>query len=146
MNFVRTPSIAIASTAIATAPTASHAPGAPGEPRVPPRLVVHRATRWFDRLRGLLGSPPPAPGHALLIVPCASIHTAFMRYPIDVVFLDRLGRIRKVVAALPPWRATACLGAAQTLELAAGQARALALVPGGRIDPSILSPQPEPTP
>jgi hypothetical protein len=81
-------------------------------------------------MRGLLGSPPPAPGHALLITPCASVHTAFMRYPIDVVFVDRHGRILKVVETLPPWRAAACWRARHTLELAAGEARRVGLVPG----------------
>ena len=106
------------------------------------QLCIHRAERWPARLRGLLGAPPPAPGHALLITPCASVHTAFMRYPIDVVFVDRHGRILKVVDALPPWRATACLGARQTLELAAGEARRIGLVPGMEID--LASPEPRP--
>ncbi|WEN42642.1 hypothetical protein CKCBHOJB_02241 [Thauera sp. GDN1] len=100
------------------------------QPDAPPPLAIQRAERWFDRLRGLLGSPPPAPGHALLIAPCASVHTAFMRYPIDVVFLDRRGRILEVIEALPPWRMAACWRARQTLELAAGEARRLGLAPG----------------
>lgn len=93
-----------------------------------PHLVLCRAERWPDRLRGLIGKPPPAPGHALLISPCAAVHTAFMRYPIDVVFLDRRGSIIKHVEALRPWRAAACWRARHTLELAAGEARRLGLV------------------
>lgn len=108
-----------------------------------PTLVVRRAVRLADRLRGLIDSPAPAPGHALLISPCASVHTAFMRYPIDVVFLDRHGHIRKVVAALAPWRTAACLAARHTLELAAGEASRLGLAPGGRIAPDVLFAQPE---
>ncbi len=104
----------------------------PGD--APPRLVVHRAERWTDRMRGLLGKPPPAPGHALLLTPCAAVHTAFMRYPIDVVFVARSGRILQVIEALRPWRAAACRGARHTLELAAGEARRLGLVPGGETD------------
>lgn len=114
--------------------TASHSPGAQ------PPLTVHRAERWSERLRGLLGKPPPAPGHGLLLTPCASVHTAFMRYPIDIVFLDRQGRILKLVEALQPWRAAACTGATQALELAAGQALLLGLIPGLRLDPRILKP------
>jgi len=100
--------------------------------RMPPLdgLTVRRAERWRDRLRGLLFSPPPAPGQALLITPCAAVHTAFMRYPIDVVFLDRRGSVRKVARALPPWRIAICVGARHTLELAAGEARRLGLTPG----------------
>ena len=109
----------------------------------PTPLTLHRAERWLDRLRGLLGSPPPAPGHALLITPCASVHTAFMRYPIDVVFVDRHGCILKVVEALPPWRAAACWRARHTLELAAGEARRVGLVPDAALSPSLFHPQPE---
>ena len=107
------------------------------------RLCIHRAERWPARLRGLLGSPPPAPGHALLITPCASVHTAFMRYPIDVVFVDRHGCILKVVEALPPWRAAGCWRARHTLELAAGEARRVGLVPDAVLSPSLFHPQPE---
>lgn len=105
-------------------------------------LTLRRAERWFDRLRGLLGSPPLPPGHGLLLVPCAAIHTAFMRHPIDVVFLDRRGYILEVVATLPPWRAAACPGARQTVELAAGEARRLGLVPGMHIDATMPRPAP----
>jgi len=108
------------------------------------RLSIRRAERWPDRLRGLLGSPPPAPGQALLLTPCASVHTAFMRYPIDVVFVDRHGRILKVVDALPPWRTAVCLSANQTLELAAGEARRVGLTPGMMID--LIPPPPPPPP
>jgi uncharacterized membrane protein (UPF0127 family) len=93
-------------------------------------LTVRRADHFFSRLAGLLFSPPLLPGHGLLIVPCAAVHTAFMRYAIDVVFLDGAGRIQKIVPHLKPWRATACSRAWQTLELAAGEAQRLELVVG----------------
>ena len=131
------------STRPADARQASDGAAASPSPGAQPPLVVRRAERWFDRLRGLLGSPPPAPGHALLITPCASVHSAFMRYPIDVVFVDRHGCILKVVEALPPWRAAACWRARHTLELAAGEARRLGLVTGAACSPSLLNPQPE---
>lgn len=104
-----------------------------------PALVVRPAVRLRDRLRGLIGSPAPAPGQALRISPCSSVHTAFMHYPIDVIFVDRHGRIRKVVPALAPWRVAACVTARHTLELAAGEAARLGLVPGGRIAPELLA-------
>lgn len=128
-------------------------PGEPGQaghaaaasPAAPAALVVRCAKRWPDRLRGLLGKPPPAPGHGLLISPCASVHTAFMRYPIDVVFVARHGRILKVVEALRPWRAAACWRARHTLELAAGEARRLGLMTGVRVAiPSSDPPDPSP--
>lgn len=96
----------------------------------PALLTVRRADTFFSRLTGLLFSSPLQPGHALLIVPCAAVHTAFMRFTIDVVFLDRAGRIKKIVPHLKPWRATACTEAHQTLELAAGEAKRMGLTLG----------------
>lgn len=99
-------------------------------PSTDPQLTVRRADRFASRLAGLLFSPPLPPGHGLLLVPCASVHTAFMRYAIDVVFLDRAGRICRIVPRLAPWRAAATIGAYQTLELAAGEAARLGLQAG----------------
>ena len=96
-------------------------------------LSIRRADRFFSRLRGLLFAPPLPPGHGLLLVPCASVHTAFMRYPIAVVFLDRRGVIRRIVPRLAPWRAAAYVGAWQTLELAAGEASRLRLTVGASL-------------
>lgn len=96
----------------------------------PRSLLVRRAETFLARLKGLLLAPPLPPGEGLLLVPCNSVHTAFMRHPIDVVFLDRAGRIEKIVPRLAPWRLAACLAAYQTLELAAGEAERLGLVPG----------------
>jgi uncharacterized membrane protein (UPF0127 family) len=95
-----------------------------------PPLNIRRADRFFSRLRGLLFAPPLAPGEGLLLAPCASVHTAFMTYPIDVVFLDRADTVVKIVPRLAPWRAAACAGAHQTLELAAGEASRLRLTVG----------------
>ncbi|MDZ7595448.1 MAG: DUF192 domain-containing protein [Thiobacillus sp.] len=96
----------------------------------PPQLTILRADHFFSRLAGLLFLPPLQPGHGLLLVPCASVHTAFMRYSIDVVFLDRAGKIRRIVPRLVPWRTAAFPGAYQTLELAAGEAARLGLQAG----------------
>lgn len=96
----------------------------------PPQLAIRRADRFFSRLAGLLFLPPLQPGHGLLLVPCASVHTAFMAYAIDIVFLDRAGRIQKIVPRLAPWRTAASVGAYQTLELAAGEAARLGLQAG----------------
>jgi len=93
-------------------------------------LRVLRADSFRARLLGLLALPPLQPGEALVLKPCASVHTCFMRYAIDVVYLDRDDCVLKVVPALAPWRVSACLGARATLELAAGEARRLALQPG----------------
>lgn len=100
-------------------------------------LAVRRADGFFSRLRGLLFAPALKPGEGLLLVPCASVHTAFMRYPIDVIFLDRAGRIRRIVPRLAPWRAAASIGAHQTLELAAGEAARLGLQAGQSLAPQL---------
>ena len=72
------------------------------------------------RLRGLLGRSGLPDGEGLLLRPAGSIHTLFMRFPIDVVFLDRELGVRKVVRELGPWRLTFERGARSALELAAG--------------------------
>src|SRR3954467_12940266 len=74
------------------------------------------------RLRGLLGRSGLASGEGMLLRPAASIHTAFMRFPIDAVFLDREDGVLKVAAELPPWRMAACRGSRTVLELPAGEA------------------------
>ena len=81
---------------------------------------VKRAVTPWERMRGLLGRNGLEPGEGLLIERCFSIHMFFMRFAIDVVFLDRDWRVVKKVADLAPWRMAWCWGAAHTLELAAG--------------------------
>lgn len=101
-----------------------------------PLAHTGRATRnpW-QRLRGLLARPPLRPGEALLIRPCNGVHTCGMRYPIDVVFLDRAGSVVRVVHALRPWRFVPLVrGAHVAVELRAGAAAACDLLPGDRIE------------
>jgi uncharacterized protein len=82
------------------------------------------------RLRGLLGRSGLPSGEGLLLRPAGSIHTAFMRFAIDAVFLDATDRVVKVASALRPWRAAACRGARAVLELPAGEAARRGLRPG----------------
>ena len=58
------------------------------------------------RMKGLLGRDSLAEGAALVIKPCTSIHTFFMRFPIDVIFLDDAGKVLRAIRAMPPWRLT----------------------------------------
>ena len=88
------------------------------------------AETMFARLRGLLGRSGLSSGEGMLLRPAASIHTAFMRFPIDAVFLDRENRVVKVAAELAPWRAAACRGSRTVLELPAGEAARQGLRPG----------------
>ncbi len=98
-----------------------------------PALRLIRATTFLARLTGLLAMPRIGHGEALLLRPCASVHTCFMRYAIDVVYLDRGERIVKIVPSLLPWRLSFCRRAQSTLELAAGEAARLALSPGDHL-------------
>jgi uncharacterized membrane protein (UPF0127 family) len=75
-----------------------------------------------SRARGLLGRSELAAGAGLLLKPTFSIHTMFMRFPIDAVFLDRDGAVVDVVQSLKPWRAATRFRARSVLELAAGEA------------------------
>ena len=76
------------------------------------------------RSKGLLGREGLAHGEGLWIMPCEAVHTFWMQFPIDLVYLDRKRRIRKLVSNLPAWRLSACLRAHSVLELPAGTIRA----------------------
>lgn len=95
---------------------------------------VARTSSWFERLRGLLGLPSPATDEALLIRPCSSVHTFFMGYAIDLIFLDRDWRTLRLVKSLQPWRMAACPKAAMVLELADGALERLQLTPGIQLE------------
>ena len=72
------------------------------------------------RRTGLLKHERLEPGEGLWIVPCESVHTFFMKFPIDLVYLDRAKKVRKVRSAVPAWRLSMCLAAHSILELPAG--------------------------
>lgn len=72
------------------------------------------------RRKGLLGRDHLPDGHALWIVPCESVHTFFMKFPIDLVYLDRKRRVKKIRSTVAPWRMSICLLAHSVLELPAG--------------------------
>jgi uncharacterized membrane protein (UPF0127 family) len=73
-----------------------------------------------SRRRGLLGRDSLDPSSALVIAPCSAIHTFFMRFAIDVVFVDRRGRVLHIVRDLPPWRIAASLRAYAVIEMTGG--------------------------
>jgi len=74
--------------------------------------VVMADTAW-SRFWGLMGRRVLAPGEGLLLDPCSGVHTLFMRIPIDVVYLDRRGRVLRVLTPLRPWHAGPMLAAAR---------------------------------
>lgn len=74
-----------------------------------------------SRMKGLLGHTSLAPGEGLLIDPCNSIHTFFMKFTIDVIFLGRDGKVVRALHSVPPWRLTRMyFRANRVLELPAG--------------------------
>lgn len=73
------------------------------------------------RMRGLLGRQSLPSGEGILLCPAPSIHTAFMKFPIDVVFLAGTLRVQKVVEDLGPWRMSSSHNAWAVLEIAAGE-------------------------
>jgi hypothetical protein len=87
------------------------------------QVIARRIETAFEsrtRNRGLLGRPGLAEDGALILAPCSSIHTCFMRFAIDVAFVDRKGQVLRVRRALVPWRIQVALRAFAVIELAAG--------------------------
>lgn len=87
------------------------------------RIILQRvdvAAGFFGRAVGLLGrsSLPPSTG---LEIATSSIHTFFMRFALDLVYLDSEKRVLKVVRAIKPWRISCCSGATLVIECAAGE-------------------------
>lgn len=100
------------------------------------RVVCERcvvATRPLQRMRGLLGRRELPEGEGILLRRAGSVHTFFMRFPIDAVFLDREQRVLKVASGLRPWRAAGRRGASSVLELAAGEAKRRGVSVGERL-------------
>lgn len=79
------------------------------------------ANQFFSRLKGLMFSESIPNGDGFLINPCRSIHTFFMLYPLDLVFLDENYKVIKVLENFKPWRMSwIYFRATQTLELKGG--------------------------
>lgn len=90
-----------------------------------------KADRLFTRFMGLMGTPSLGRHEALWITPCNSVHSFFMRYSIDVIYMDAKGTVLDIVYAMPPWRVhMPRAGARAALELAAGVAAAAAIKKG----------------
>lgn len=81
---------------------------------------VQLADDGRTRRKGLLGRDGLDKGEGLWIVPCEAVHTFWMRFAIDLIYLDREYRVLKIRSAVPPWRLSACLRAHSVIELAPG--------------------------
>jgi uncharacterized protein len=100
------------------------------------RIVCERVVvsdRAHRRMRGLLGRRYLREGEGMVLRPAWSIHTAFMRFPIDVVFLDADQVVIKIEPEVRPWRTVSCRGAREIVEMAAGECRRRGLEMGDRV-------------
>lgn len=86
------------------------------------------------RSKGLLGRTGLAQGEGLWIVPCEAIHTFGMKFPIDLVYLDRRRRVIKVRHSVGPARMSACLRAHSVIELRSGTVDATRTQPGDHFE------------
>jgi uncharacterized membrane protein (UPF0127 family) len=95
------------------------------------RLTVAHSPR--SRMKGLLGRVALDLDEGLLLRPAGSVHTAFMRFPIDVVFLDDGMQVLRIEPNLRPWRMAGQRRARAVLELAAGAAERNGIAKGMRL-------------
>jgi hypothetical protein len=91
------------------------------------------ADRPLSRLRGLLGRDGLEAGEGLLLRPASAVHTYFMRFPIDVVFLDKALVVLGIASGLDPWRMASTRGAKAVLELPSGESFRRGLAVGDRL-------------
>ncbi|MCF7870476.1 MAG: DUF192 domain-containing protein [Candidatus Omnitrophica bacterium] len=75
------------------------------------------ASGFFLRLLGLMFKKKIGPEQALIFYRAPSIHTFFMRFPIDIIFLDQEMKVKRLIQGLKPWRFVVCRGAQITIEL-----------------------------
>jgi uncharacterized membrane protein (UPF0127 family) len=99
-------------------------------------IVCERCTvadNPLRRMKGLLGRDGLESGEGLLLRPASAVHTYFMRFPIDVVFLDRDGVVLGVEPDVAPWRLAGRRGAKAVVELAAGESARRGIAVGDRL-------------
>ena len=98
-------------------------------------LEVELADNFFKRFCGLMLRRPLEKGRGLLLTPCDGVHMLFMRFSIDVIYLDKNFCIKKIVRNLWPWLGlSVCFGAWGALELPSGEADRLKLVVGQKLE------------
>jgi uncharacterized protein len=121
----------------------------------PDRLKIQNLTRHTEvascaeiadtpstRNKGLLGRTGLPAGGGLWIVPCSSVHTFFMKFPIDLIYINRRKRVKKVRSGVAPWRLSACLSAHSILELPAGTIHSTQTQRGDQLEFAPATPEP----
>ena len=101
------------------------------EPNLVSRARV--ASSMWSRFWGLMVRRSLPSHEGLLIDPCNSVHTFFMRFPIDVLFLDEDNRVLKIATELRPFRVAVGRGARRVLEIAAGRAASVGVRAGDKV-------------
>jgi uncharacterized membrane protein (UPF0127 family) len=103
---------------------------------------ISSAETSVERRTGLLKHTHLEEGAGLWIVPCESIHMFFMKFALDVIYLDKKKRVRKVVVNLKPWRISACLSAHSVIELPVGTIERSRTEPGDEFEilTSVINP------
>ena len=98
------------------------------------------ADSFLKRLRGLMFKKSIGEDEALIFYKAASIHTFFMRFPIDIIFLNKESKVIKICPNLKPWKMVFCLKSAITIEFQANKASINSLKIGDtlEISPKIL--------
>jgi uncharacterized membrane protein (UPF0127 family) len=101
------------------------------------QIVAATLIPAFDRStrnKGLLGRQSLERGSAMILAPCSSVHTFFMKFPIDIIFVARDGRVVKICERRRPWRLALGLGAFAVVELPAGALEASGTRVGDRLE------------
>jgi uncharacterized membrane protein (UPF0127 family) len=98
-------------------------------------IEIEQADSFLKRLKGLMFKKMPITETGLHLKPCDSIHMFFMRFPIDVVFLNENNQIVKAVPAIQPWKMIFPVkGAVSAVELPEGTIRKYAISEGEKIE------------
>jgi hypothetical protein len=97
-------------------------------------LNGREAVTFFERLLGLMFRASIGKDEALIFHNVNSIHMLFMRFPIDVLYLNKDNQVLKVKHSLKPWRMSSCIRAKATIELPANKARETATDTGDTLE------------
>ena len=111
-----------------------HIEGAPSSAPFLKEIEILIADTFLLRLAGLMFRKKLPAATGLLLTPCNSVHMCFMRFAIDVVYLDKDYKILKIVKNLKPWIGLSmCRKAWATLEMTAGEAERCGLIVGKKL-------------
>jgi uncharacterized membrane protein (UPF0127 family) len=100
--------------------------------------AIDLADTSAKRTTGLLKHAGLRPGEGLWILPCEGVHTFFMKFALDLVYIDKKSVVRKAVSNVPPWRLSMCLPAHSIIELPAGTIEPSATRKGDQLEFELL--------